>query len=164
MSSAWFKFLVILLLATTASTVRAQQHQARDWYCVRQHFAETTAGDVLAMQCLAALPKDEKLDAEDEEMLTKLEVARWNARTFTSASEDERNSAIMNNRENPKRWSLESGKGKEMMDGLRMGFGQTVGRMCQKRPNIVLAPLFPDLTSGTTTLYGCKNIIVAPEK
>ncbi len=30
--------------------------------------------------------------------------------------------------------------------------------------SIVLVPLFPDLTSVTATLYGCKNTIVAPEK
>jgi hypothetical protein len=45
-----------------------------------------------------------------------------------------------------------------------MGFGQNVAQLCQKHPNIVLAPLFPDLTSGTTTLYGYKNIVAAPEK
>jgi hypothetical protein len=59
---------------------------------------------------------------------------------------------------------MDTGTGKELMDGIRMGFGQLVGQLCQKHPNIVLAPLFPDLTSGTTTLYGCKNIIAAPEK
>ena len=73
-------------------------------------FAETTDGDVVVLQCVAALPKNEKLDAEDEDILGKLERIRWNAQTFT-------------------------GKGNEM----------------------VLAPLFPDLTSGTTTLYGCKK-------
>ena len=36
-----------------------------------------------------------------------------------------------------------------MTNGLRMGFGQKVGQLCQKHPNVELAPLFPDLTSGT---------------
>ena len=128
------KILVIVLLATFAPKIQAQQHQARDWYCVRQSFAETTDGDVVVLQCVAALPKNEKLklDVEDEDILGKLERIRWNAQTFT-------------------------GKGNEMIDAMRMGFGQRIGQLCQKHPNIVLAPLFPDLTSGTTTLYGCKN-------
>jgi hypothetical protein len=124
--------LVIVLLATFALKMQAQQHQTRDWYCVRQAFAETTDGDVGVLQCVAALPKNEKLDVEDEDTLGKLERIRWNARTFT-------------------------GKGNEMIDAMRMGFGQRIGQLCQKHPNIVLAPLFPDLTSGTTTLYGCKK-------
>ena len=126
------KILLIILLATFAPKIQAQQHQTRDWYCVRQSFAETTDGDVVVLQCVAALPKNDKLDAEDEDILGKLERIRWNAQTFT-------------------------GKGNELMDAMRMGFGQRVGRLCQKHPNIVLAPLFPDLTSGTTTLYGCKK-------
>ena len=133
------KILVIVLLATFAPKIQGQQHQTRDWYCVRQSFAETTDGDVVVLQCVAALPKNEKLDAEDEDILGKLERIRWNAQTFT-------------------------GKGNELMDAMRMGFSQRVGQLCQKHPNIVLVPLFPDLTSGTTTLYGCKNIIAAPER
>jgi hypothetical protein len=147
------KILVIVLLATFAPNIKAQQQQARDWYCVRQHFVETTDGDILVLQCVAALPKDEKLDTEDEDTLTKLEISRHNAMTFRQLGQ-----------ENPKNWPMDTGKGKEMMDALRMGFGQKVGQLCQKHPNIVLAPFFPDLTSGTTTLYGCKNIIAAPEK
>ena len=57
------EILVIVLLATFAPKIQAQQHQARDWYCVRQAFAETTDGDVVVLQCVAALPKNEKLDA-----------------------------------------------------------------------------------------------------
>lgn len=144
--------LVIVLLATLAPTIQAQQHQARDWHCVRQHFVETTDGDVLVLQCVAALPKDEKLDTEDEDTLTKLEIIRHNATTLRQLGQ-----------ESPKNWPMDTVKGKEMMDALRMGFGQKVGQLCQK-PNIVLAPFSPDLTSGTTTLYGCKNIIAAPEK
>jgi hypothetical protein len=83
-------------------------------------------------QCVAALLKNEKLDAEDEDILGKLERIRWNAQTFT-------------------------GKGNEMMDAVRMGFGQKVGQLCRKHPNIALALLFPDLTTGTTTLYGCEK-------
>jgi hypothetical protein len=127
------KILIIVLLATVAPEIQAQQHQTRDWYCVRQSFAETTDGDVVVLQCVAALPKNDKLDAEDEDILGKLERIRWNAQTLT-------------------------GKGNEMMDAMRTGFGQKVGQLCQKHPNIVLAPLFPDLASGTTTLYGCKKI------
>jgi hypothetical protein len=126
------KILLIILLATLAPKIQAQQHQTRDWYCVRQSFAETTDGDVVVLQCVAALPKNDKLVAEDEDILGKLERIRWNAQTF-------------------------AGKGNEMMDAMRTGFGQKVGQLCQKHPNIVLAPLFPDLTSGTTTLYGCKK-------
>jgi hypothetical protein len=126
------KILLIILLATLAPKIQAQQHQTRDWYCVRQSFAETTDGDVVVLQCVAALPKNDKLDAEDEDILGKLERIRWNAQTF-------------------------AGKGNEMTDAMRTGFGQKVGQLCQKHPNIVLAPLFPDLTSGTTTLYGCKK-------
>jgi hypothetical protein len=145
---------MIVLFALVVNSTQAQtQHQARDWHCVRQHFLETTDGDVLVLQCVAALPKDEKLDAEDEDTLTKLEVARYNAMTFKQAEQ-----------ENPKNWPLHTGKGKELMDGIRMGFGQQIGQLCQKHPNIVLAPFSPDLTSGTTTLCGCKNIITAPEK
>jgi hypothetical protein len=66
--------------------------------------------------------------------------------------------------QDPKNWSFDTGKGREMMDAIRMGFGQKVGQLCQKHPNIVLPPLFSDMPSGTTTLYGCKNIIAAPEK
>lgn len=164
MSLIRLRLLIIVLLATFAPRVQAQEHRARDWHCVRQPFAETTDGDVVALQCVAALPKEEKLDAEDEDTLSKLERIRYSAQTFTSLSERERNNAIINDRENPKHWDLETGKGKEMMNALRMGFGQKVGQLCQKHLNIVLAPLFPDLTSGTTTLYGCKNIIAAPEK
>jgi hypothetical protein len=102
---------------------------------------------------VAALPKDEKLDPEDEDTLTKLEISRHNATTFRQLGQ-----------ENPKNWPMDTGKGKELMDALRMGFGQKVGQLCQKHPNIVLAPFSSDLTSGTTTLYGCKNIIAAPEK
>ena len=126
------KILLIVLLATFTAKIQAQQHQARDWYCVRQAFAETTDGDVVVLQCVAALPKNDKLDAEDEDILGKLERIRWNAQTFT-------------------------GKGNKMVDAIRMGFGQKVGQLCQKHPNIVLAPLFPNLTSGTTTLYECKK-------
>jgi len=86
----------------------------------------------VVLQCVAALPKNDKLDAEDEDILGKLEKIRWNAQTFT-------------------------GKGNEMIDAMRMVFGQRIGQLCQKHPNIVLAPLFPDLTSGTTTPYGCKK-------
>jgi len=124
--------LIIVLLATFAPKIQAQQHQTRDWSCVRQSFAETTDGDVVVLQCVAALPKNDKLDAEDEDILGKLERIRWNAQTFT-------------------------GKGNEMMDAMRMGFGQKVGQLCRKHPNIVLAPLFPDLITGTTILYGCKK-------
>lgn len=131
--------LVIVLLAIFAPKIQAQQHQARDWNCVRQPFAESTDGDVVVLQCAAALPKTEKLDAEDEDTLGKLERIRWNAQTFTD-------------------------KGKEMTDATRMGFSQKVGQLCQKHPNIVLAPLFPDLTSGTTTLYACKNVLAVRSK
>jgi hypothetical protein len=132
--------VIIALLSTCSPTIAAQtQHQARDWYCVRQPFAQTTEGNVVALQCVAALPKGEKLDDEDEDALGKLDRIRSNVQSFT-------------------------GKDQNMMDATRMGFGQKVGQICQRHPNIVLAPLFPDLTSGTTTLYGCKNIIAAPEK
>jgi hypothetical protein len=72
----------------------------------------------VVLQWVAALPKNEKLDAEYEDILGKLERIRWNALTFT-------------------------GKGNEMIDAMRMGFSQRVGQLCQKHPNIVLAPLFP---------------------
>jgi hypothetical protein len=127
--------------------------QARDWHCVRQHYLETTDRDVMVLPCVAARPKDEKLDAEEQDILDKLEIDRMNVMSFKGLE-----------RQDPKRSSLDTGKGKEMMDALRMGFGQNVGKLCQKHPNLVLAPLFPDLTSGNTTLYGCKNIIAAPEK
>ena len=107
----------------------------------------------MVLQCLAALPKDEQLDAEDEDILTTLEVARLNAKTFRQLE-----------KEDPKHGRTDDLKGVGMTNGLRMGFGQKVGQLCQKHANVVLAPLFPDLTSGTTTLYGCKNIIAAPEK
>ncbi len=153
MRSIRLRFLVIVLFGAFAPTSRAQQHQARDWHCVRQHYLETTDGDVMVLPCVAALPKDEKLDAADEDILSKLEITRMNVTAFKTLE-----------RQDPKRSSLDTGKGKEMMDAMRMGFGQNVGQLCQKHPNIVLAPLFPDLTSGTTTLYGCKNIIAAPKK
>jgi hypothetical protein len=73
------KILLIILLATFAPKIQAQQHQTRDWYCIRQSFAETTDGDVVVLQCVAALPKNDKLDAEDEDILGKLERIRWNA-------------------------------------------------------------------------------------
>jgi hypothetical protein len=89
------EILVIVLLATFAPNMQAQQHQTRDWYCVRQAFAETPDGDVVVLQCVAALPKNEKLDVEDEDILGKLERIRWNTQTFT-------------------------GKGDEMIDAMRM--------------------------------------------
>jgi hypothetical protein len=107
----------------------------------------------MVMPCAAALPLDDKLDAEDEDILTKLEIIRYNAATFKQLAQ-----------ESPKKWSLDTGKGKELMDAMRMGFGQKVGQLWQKHPDVVLASLFPDSTTGTTTLYGCKNIVAAPEK
>jgi hypothetical protein len=145
-------FLVVVLLANFTPTARAQQHQPREWHCVRQVFIETNDGDVVPLQCLAALPKDEKLDAEDEDILTTLEVARLNAKTFRQLE-----------KEDPKRGPTDDPNGIGR-NGLRIGFSQKVGQLCQKHPNVVLAPLFPDLTPGTTTLYGCKNITAAPEK
>jgi hypothetical protein len=133
-------------------TEAQQGQQTKVWRCLRQPFAETTDGDVMALQCVAALPKDDKLEADDEDILGKLEIIRWNASTYRQLE-----------KEDPKSWSSDKGKGKEMMDAVRMGFGQKVGQICQQHPNIVLAPLFPDLTSGTTTLYGCKNILAVPE-
>jgi hypothetical protein len=152
MTSVWFRFVVVVLLAALEPINSAQQqHWARDWYCVRQPFLETTDGDLIALECVAALPKGEKLDVGDEDILTELEVARHNAMTFRHLGQ-----------ENPKNWPMDTGKGKEMMDALRMVFGQKVGQLCQKHSNVVLAPFSPDLTSGTTTLYGCKNIIAHP--
>jgi hypothetical protein len=145
--------LVVVLLSTFATRIQAQQHQAREWYCIREPFAETTDGDVIALHCVAAMPKNDKLDESDQDALTKLEMIRYNARTFKGLE-----------KQSPEKWSLDTGKGKEIMDAIRMGFGQKVGQLCQKHPTIVLAPLFPDLTNATTTLYGCKNIIAAPEK
>ena len=133
--------LVILLFVAAAPKAQAQQHHPQNWYCVRQPWAETTDGNVVVRQCVAAVPKDDKLDADDEDILTKLDVIRYNAKTFhhLGQSGDE-----------------------ETMNAIRMGFGQMVGQLCQKHPKIVLAPLL--LTSATTTLYSCKNIIAAPEK
>ena len=150
MRSIRLRFLVIVLLAAFAPKIQAQQHQAKDWHCVRQHYLETTDGDVMVLPCVAALPKDEKLDAADQDILDTLEIDRMNVKSFKGLE-----------RQDPKRSSLDTGEGKEMMAALRMGFGQNVGQLCQKHPNIVLAP---DLTSGMTTLYGCENIIAAPEK
>ncbi len=101
---------------------------------------------------MAALPKDQKLDPQDEETLTQLEIIRYNALTFKQLEQ-----------EDPKHWSSADPKGAEMKNSLRMGFGQKVGQLCQKHPDIVLAPLFPDSNAGKTTLYGCANIIAAPE-
>jgi hypothetical protein len=157
------KILVIILLAALASSIQGQ-HQARDWQCVRQPLAETADGNVVALQCVAALPKSEKLDAEDEKILSRLEIVRHNAGVLTSLAADERANHIIKGDQSPNRWSVDTGKGKETMDAIRIGFGQKVGQLCEKHPNIVLATLFPDLTSGTTTLYGCKNIIAAAEK
>jgi len=53
------KILLIVLLATFTAKIQAQQHQARDWYCVRQAFAETTDGDVVVLQCVAALRRND---------------------------------------------------------------------------------------------------------
>jgi hypothetical protein len=147
-------FLAVALLATIAPSIQAQQHQARDWHCVRQHYLETTDGDVIVLPCVAALPKEEKLDLEDEDILAKLELDRMNVIAFKTLE-----------RQDPKGSSLDTGKGKELMDGMRTGFGQIVGQLCQKHPNIVLAPLFRGGVPGAgTTLYGCKNIVAAPEK
>jgi len=129
-------FLVVLVIAGLSSkSIQAQQHQAKNWHCVREPMVEDVDGNVLALQCEAALPKGEKLDAEDEDTLSKLARIRFNANT----------------------------RDKQLTDAVRMGFGQAVGQICQKHPNIVLAPLFPDLTTAKPTLYGCKNIIAAPE-
>lgn len=119
-----------------------EAQQAREWRCLRQPLVETTDGNVLAMHCVAALPKSDKLDTEDEGILAKLEIIRYNAQTLV----------------------LGKGDGKEAMNAVRMGFGQKVGQICEKHPNIVLAALFTDSTSVTTTLYGCKNIAAAPER
>jgi hypothetical protein len=152
MSSIRLAFALIFPLITLVPTIPAQ-HQPRDWYCVRQPFLETTNGDVVVLQCVAALPKGETLDADDDGTLTKLEVDRQNVRTFREAGTKD-----------PKNWPPDDPSFIELVKSQRMGFGQRVGLLCQKHPNIVLAPLFPDLTSGTATLYGCKNIIAAPEK
>ncbi len=69
-----------ILLVALAPKLQSQQPQARSWHCVRQPFAETTGGD--AVQCIAALPQDEKLDAEAEETLSKLHIIRHTAMTF----------------------------------------------------------------------------------
>jgi hypothetical protein len=130
--------LLIILFATAAPNIQAQQHQARNWHCVRQPWVETTDGNVVVLRCVAALPKDEKLDADDEDTLTKLDIIRHDAEAF--------------NQPEP-----------EMMNAIRMGFGQKVGQLCQKHTNIVLAPMLIK-PSNTTTLYGCKNIIAAPDK
>jgi hypothetical protein len=106
----------------------------------------------VALQCVATLPKEDRLDADDEDALTKLEIIRHTAMTFRQSEP-----------ESPGNSSLDTSKREKKSDATRMGFGQKVAQLCQKHSNIVLAPLFPDLTSGTTTLYGCKNII-APEK
>jgi hypothetical protein len=53
------KILLIVLLATFTPKIQAQQHQARDSYCVRQAFAETTDGDVVVLQCVAALRRND---------------------------------------------------------------------------------------------------------
>ena len=134
-----FLLIPVTLLLVPLGTHAQQPQQAKDWHCVRQPFVETTDGNVQFLQCVAALPKGEVLDAEDEGILTKMEIIRYNAQTLT-------------------------GKDQEMMDSIWMGFGQKVGQVCQKHPNIVLAPLFPGLTSGMTTLYGCKNIIAAHKR
>ncbi len=133
--------LAILLFVAVAPRIQAQQHQPRDWYCVRQSWVETTDGNVVVGRCVAALPKVEKLDAADEDTLTKLDAIRHDANSF---------------------YQRERGD-IEMMNAIRMGFGKTIGQLCQKHPNIVLAPLLIQ-SSDTTTLYGCKNIIAAPDK
>jgi hypothetical protein len=94
-----------------------------------------------------------KVDPQDNEILTRLEIIRSNALTFRLLEQ-----------EDPKHWSSADPKGIEMKNSLRMGFGQSVGQLCQKHPDIVLASLFPDSGSSTITLYGCGNIIAAPEK
>jgi hypothetical protein len=101
-------FLVVALLASFTPAARAQ-HQPREWHCVRQIFIETNDGDVVALQCLAALPKDEQLDAEDEEILTALEIARSNAKTFRQLDKEE-----------PMHWPADDPKGVSMTNGLRM--------------------------------------------
>jgi hypothetical protein len=111
-------FLVIALLASFTPTARAQQHQPREWHCVRQVFIEANDGDVVVLQCLAALPKDEKLDAEDEDLLTTLEIAQSNAKTFRQLEK-------------------EDATGIGMTKSLRLGFGQKVGQLCQRHPNVV---------------------------
>ncbi len=132
--------MVIILFVAVAPKVQAQ-HQVRDWHCIRQLWVETSDGNVVVGQCVAALPNVEKLDAADEDTLTKLDAIRHDANSF-------------NQREPGYR---------EMMDAIRMSFGKTVGPLCQKHPGIVLAPLLIQ-SSDTTTLYGCKNIIANPEK
>jgi hypothetical protein len=120
--------LAVALLVICAPRIHAQQHQTRDWYCVRQPFelAETTDGTVAVLQCVAAL-RTGKLDAEDEDSLSKLERIRYSTQT----------------------------KSKEMMNAIHMGFGKTVGQLCQKHPNIVLAQLLP--TSQERRLYSCTR-------
>ena len=141
MNSMRLGFAVVVLLANFARTARAQQHQPREWHCVRQVFIETNNGDVVALQCLAALPKDGQLDAEDEDLLTKLEIARSNARTFRQLE-----------KEDP--------KGLGMTNSLRMGFGQKVGQLCQKHPDVVLAP--NALLGTPPELEGIKTPIPIP--
>lgn len=130
-------FLVVLVIAGFSfQRIQAQQHQTKNWHCVREPFVEDVEGNVLALQCEAALPNGENLDTEDEHTLSRLARIRFNAKD----------------------------NDKQITDAVRMGFGQAVGQICQKHSNIVLAPLFPDLNTSKPILYGCKNIIAAPEK
>ena len=141
----------LVLAAIAPFGVGAQQHQqAREWHCVKQPMVEDTNGNVLALNCEAALPKTEKMDAEDEDTLSKLARIRASAMNFKTLEEQD-----------PKNSSAGHSK---IIETIRMGFGQAVGQICQKHPSIVLAPLFPDSGTGTFVLYGCKNIFAAPEK
>jgi len=94
------RLLLVVLLASFAPASQAQQHQAGEWHCVRQVFIETTEGNVVVLQCLAALPKDEKLDAEDDDIIKTLDVARLNAKTFRQLE-----------KEDPKHWPTNDPKG-----------------------------------------------------
>jgi hypothetical protein len=86
-------------------------------------FLKRLTATVMVLPCVAALPKDEKLDAEDQDILDKLEIDRMNVLAFKQLE-----------RQDPKRSSLDTGNGKEMMDAMRMGFGQNVGQLCQSIP------------------------------
>jgi hypothetical protein len=147
---------IVLLLAVRFCVFQAHAqdaHQAKEWHCVRQGFAETSDGNVSVVPCTAALPQGENLTPDDELIVAKLETIRYNATTFK-----------MLKKENPQKWSSDYPESTDLENSISVGFGEKVGQICKKHPNIVLAPLFPDQNSAAITLYSCKNIATVSEK
>src|SRR5208337_1995114 len=115
--------------------------------CVSGGFALTTDGNLIVLPCLEALPVDDKLDATDESILNHLMITRANVNFFKEDEEDVHPIGTFKEDEG-------------MINAIRIGFGELVGKICTKHPQLKLAPLMDAFSVGVT-LYSCDNVVTA---